>query len=98
LKLASSGASKTRIVYRANLNFTVANSYFEFLTSKGYLEMDTSRKNRMTFYEVTETGKELLNTLRRAEKQLEGLFPGKQERINTQRRTINGRPHLGGDT
>ncbi len=60
--------------------------------------MDTSRKNGMTFYEVTETGKELLNTLRHAEKQLEGLFPGKRERISNQRRTIDGRHNLGGDT
>jgi hypothetical protein len=60
--------------------------------------MDISRRNGMTFYVVTETGKDLLDTLRRAEKQLEGLFPGERERISNQRRTIDGRHHLGGDT
>ncbi|MEZ5333967.1 MAG: winged helix-turn-helix domain-containing protein [Methanolobus sp.] len=38
LRAALDGAKKTHIVYRANLNFEVANGYLDLLKEKGLIE------------------------------------------------------------
>ena len=74
LRLASDGLPKTRIINQANLNFRIARSYLEFLVDKGYLSKRTSSENGIDFYEITDSGKDLLHNLQRVEADLEGLF------------------------
>jgi len=42
IRSAGAGASKTRIMYRASLNFKQLNEYIEFLCSNGFLLHDVS--------------------------------------------------------
>ena len=39
LKVAESGARKTRLVYQANLNFRIVKKYLELLMEKGFIEL-----------------------------------------------------------
>lgn len=86
MALASGGVSKTRIVYRANLNFKMAKDYFEFLISKGYMTRRGDVEEGVKFYDITDKGAHLLQTLQHVEAQLEGLFPSE----NGQRRNPSG--------
>lgn len=63
---ALSGASKTRIMYRANLNFLRFKRYFSELESKGLIAVLTN-PGRGIVYQTTEKGKALLETLKKAE-------------------------------
>ncbi len=54
LEVVSGGATKTKIVYKANLNFNLATKYLDFLLKKGFVRTDGSR------YEITEEGKTFL--------------------------------------
>jgi len=47
LDVVSGGATKTKIVYKANLNFNLATKYLDFLLEKGFVRTDGSR------YEIT---------------------------------------------
>lgn len=62
---AHDGANKTRIMYRANLNFMRFNQYLSELLENGLLE--ENRVNGRVVYKVTQSGKDLLCTLRRAQ-------------------------------
>jgi predicted transcriptional regulator len=61
LNVCRKGASKTRIVYRANLNFNTATPYIDLLSEKGLLSI---REGPGTLYETTPQGLEAINTLR----------------------------------
>nr|QNO49628.1 hypothetical protein AIHMFPNM_00031 [Methanosarcinales archaeon ANME-2c ERB4] len=50
LEVVSSGTNKTKIVYSANLNFSLATKYLDFLLEKGLVRTDGSR------YEITGEG------------------------------------------
>ena len=52
LRLATSGAIKTRIVYGANLNFKIVEGYLSRLTNLGLLDNRDSRRR----YQTTEKG------------------------------------------
>jgi len=52
LRLARSGAIKTRIVYGANLNFKIVEGYLSRLTNLGLLDNRDSRRT----YQTTEKG------------------------------------------
>ena len=52
LRLATSGAIKTRIVYGANLNFKIVEGYLSRLTNLGLIENRDSRRK----YQTTEKG------------------------------------------
>ena len=54
LDVVSGGATKTKIVYKANLNFNLATKYLDFLLEKGLVRIDGSR------YEITDEGKVFL--------------------------------------
>jgi predicted transcriptional regulator len=54
LEVAKSGAKKTQLVYRANLNFTIIKNYLKRLKEIGYLETYEKR------YFTTEKGSEFL--------------------------------------
>ena len=57
LRAASSGAKKTWIVYRANLNFNIFNKYLSQLTENGLLMI----RRGSVIYETTEKGLEFLD-------------------------------------
>jgi predicted transcriptional regulator len=63
---ALNGASKTRIMYRANLNFLRFKRYFSELEGKGLITV-TSNPGRGMVYRTTEKGKALLEILKKAE-------------------------------
>ena len=54
LKAAGEGTSKTRIMYRANLSFSLLERYLELTMTNGFLMQD------QTAYRVTESGKKYL--------------------------------------
>ena len=54
LDVVSGGATKTKIVYKANLNFNLATKYLDFLLEKGLVRTDSNR------YEITKEGKTFL--------------------------------------
>jgi predicted transcriptional regulator len=74
LLLGKDGATKTEIVYKANLNFPLAEKYLHFLLAKDLVhvgeDMDGIRK-----YTLTDKGGRLLGLVSEVEKQLEGLLP-----------------------
>ena len=63
---ALEGANKTRIMYRANLNFIRFNCYLSELVENGLLVVEDGGGRRVV-YRVTERGKTLLETLREAQ-------------------------------
>ncbi len=67
LNICIGGASKTKIVYQANLNFRTVNPYIELLTKNGLINI----KNGSTvIYETTEKGKSLLDSIRQVQNEL----------------------------
>lgn len=63
---ALKGASKTRIMYRANLNFLRFKRYFSELESKELITV-SSNPGTGIVYQTTDKGKALLETLKKAE-------------------------------
>jgi predicted transcriptional regulator len=61
LSICTKGASKTKIVYRANLNFKTATPYIELLSQNGLLH---ERGDSSRLYETTPHGIEVMKTLR----------------------------------
>lgn len=59
LVVASDGAMKTEIVYKANLNFKLAKRYMDFLLHKGLVLEDNSCGRRKV-YRTTDKGKKFL--------------------------------------
>jgi predicted transcriptional regulator len=51
LDVVSGGATKTKIVYKANLNFNLATKYLDLLLERGLVRTDNRR------YEITDEGK-----------------------------------------
>ena len=49
--MVSGGATKTKIVYGANLNFNFATKYLDLLLERGFIRIDGK------VYEITEEGK-----------------------------------------
>ena len=62
---ALNGANKTRIMYRANLNFMRFNNYLSELTESGLLKRENNGDGRV-MYKTTKNGKALLETLEKA--------------------------------
>jgi len=63
---ALDGANKTRIMYRANLNFSRFNSYLGEMLENGLLR-EVNLGNGRLVYKVTENGKVFLKTLHKAQ-------------------------------
>jgi len=61
LEVCAHGASKTKIVYKSNLNFTTVNSYLAQLTDTGLLEVE---QGESTEYKTTKRGEELMKGLK----------------------------------
>ena len=66
----SGGASKTRIVYQANLNFKNAGMYLAWMTSRGYLIKDNK------IYKTTSSGQALLDNLEDLTSMINGELDG----------------------
>ncbi len=54
------GASKTRVVYQANLNFRTVDPYLQLLIKNDLLKVN---KGRHILYETTEKGRSLMETI-----------------------------------
>lgn len=68
LSLARRGTTKTQIVYKANLNFNLADRYVKPLLAQGFLREKSKETNIM--YELTMRGERLHNILAAAQKEL----------------------------
>lgn len=64
---ALKGANKTRIMYRANLNFLRFNCYLSEMLENGLLTEENHGDGRVV-YKATKNGKALLQTLREAQR------------------------------
>jgi len=67
LTVCKNGASKTRVVYQANLNFRTVNPYLETLIENKLIEI---RQGKNVIYETTQTGASLLETMGRVKEEL----------------------------
>ena len=65
---ASEGANKTRIMYRANLNFLRFKRYLSELQDKGLIAEVNNPGSDKVVYRVTDEGKALLEVLKKAER------------------------------
>jgi len=59
LDVAREGASKTRLVYKANLNFNILNKYLNFLLKNGLITK-IGGNGHPILYKTTEKGREFL--------------------------------------
>jgi predicted transcriptional regulator len=67
LEICTDGASKTRIVYQANLNFRTVNPYLEILIKNNLLE--ASQENHI-LYKTTKEGTNMYETISRVNNML----------------------------
>lgn len=67
LDICAKGASKTRIVYQANLNFRTINPYLDLLTKNGLINV---KKEQTLIYETTPKGFELLDNFKQIQREL----------------------------
>jgi predicted transcriptional regulator len=67
LTVCMKGASKTKIVYQANLNFKTVTPYIDLLSEKGLLN---ARHGSGIIYETTPQGIEVVKTLRQLSNKL----------------------------
>ena len=65
---ALDGANKTRIMYRANLNFLRFNKYFGELVGQGLVELVNNPDESGLVYRTTDKGRALLETLKKAKR------------------------------
>jgi len=68
LESASPPLTKTRLMYRSNLNYVRFNAYFHDFLKKGLLEETRSLDGNAKLYVVSKHGRVLLTALRNAEK------------------------------
>ena len=72
LESASSPLTKTRLMYRSNLNYVRFNAYFHDFLKKGLLEETKNLDGNAKVFVVSKQGKVLLTALKNAEE----LFAG----------------------
>jgi predicted transcriptional regulator len=70
LYICKDGASKTRIVYQANLNFRTVNAYIDLLIKNNLLEI---KQGKNILYETTDKGISLLDNFKHINSQLSEL-------------------------
>ena len=59
--------SKTRLMYKSNLNYARFQKYFDSFLKKGLLEQIENNDGRTRFYSTSKRGKTLLKALKDAE-------------------------------
>jgi predicted transcriptional regulator len=67
LNICKDGASKTRIVYQANLNFRTVNPYLDLLIRNDLIR---SKQEKNIMYETTDKGVNLLDSYEKIQDQL----------------------------
>jgi predicted transcriptional regulator len=67
LSEALEGASKTRLMYRCNLNFGRFNCYLRELLDAGLIERVAANPDGLVLYRTTDKGRELLKILQKAD-------------------------------
>ena len=72
LLLGVRGASKTEIIFKANLSHKLAQKYILFLIKRGLLNVDKGLEG--TRYLLTERGERLFALLREVEKELNDFY------------------------
>jgi predicted transcriptional regulator len=72
LKICVKGASKTRIIYQANLNYNITKSYLNNLTRNGLI--DAVSNGPRTVYKTTPKGLELKGRFEQVHTELDGLY------------------------
>ena len=71
LRICKGGASKTRIVYQANLNFRTVNPYINLLIKNNLIEKEQGDK---ILYKTTEKGEDLREGFELIDSQLTELI------------------------
>ncbi len=71
---AERGGSKTRVIYRANLNFRLAEPYIEFLLMSGHIRREPNGDG-IASYGLTVKGENFRRLLQQVEQELVELFP-----------------------
>jgi predicted transcriptional regulator len=71
LEICVGGASKTRIVYQANLNFRTVNPYIELLTKNDLLSVASGP---MVIYTTTQKGLKMLKDFKSIHSELPELY------------------------
>jgi len=64
--------SKTRIMYRCNLNYKCFSRYLKELLEKGLIVKIERSSRKTELYKISEKGRELLQVLKRAKKLTSG--------------------------
>lgn len=67
LDICINGASKTRIVYQANLNFKTVAPYIDLMTKNDLINV---KQGSTIIYETTKKGVELLENFKRIQSEL----------------------------
>ena len=67
LDICVNGASKTRIVYQANLNFRIINPYMDLLIRNGLIDV---KKEKTLIFETTLKGLALLDNFKQIHSEL----------------------------
>ena len=67
LDICKDGANKTRIVYKANLNFKTVDPYIDLLIKNNLLEV---KQKKNVSYETTDKGKKMLADFKQINSQL----------------------------
>ena len=73
LEVANSGSSKTRIMFRANLSFSLLEKYLDVVVRSGFVEVQDGK------YMLTERGREFLVRFRK----IQGRFASAQKLAET---------------
>lgn len=71
LDICMEGASKTKIVYQANLNFRTVNPYIELLSKNGLIEIV---QGQTVYYKTTQKGIKILKEFRHIQGELPELY------------------------
>ncbi len=71
LDVCTGGASKTRIVYQANLNFRTVNPYIELLSKNGLIE---SSEGSIIVYKTTPKGIKMLKEFKSIQSELPEIY------------------------
>jgi len=72
LGICSDGASKTRVIYQANVNATTGAQYLDNLIKDGYIE--TIQKGSRLIYKTTPKGMELQDKLAQIKSMMDHLY------------------------
>ena len=67
LEICMNGASKTKIVYKVNLNFKTVNPYLDLLIKNGLIQVN---EGGAIVYETTPKGIELMESIKRVRDKL----------------------------